>query len=360
MEAIYFSMHLSKSQSEHIDEFHNIVGDLKLKDVLATLNSRELQKMTEAKGDGGKGFHKEEAADSDQVSGFGADEYDSVDVMMAMSVEELLDWIMDSGGSYHITYRRDYLVDFEEYDGGNILLGDGRECRRVFTVKMQLGKIKVIRGSLVVLSGTRRANCIYTMDGQPVITKTLKGRKQLGEYQTGWKIKTGDVLDSCNQKSTQQYTKSRVARHLGIAGIQQQNGSFWAEDTTMSTYLVDRSPSSAIRFKAPVDMLGFFGWLASIKQRMLEPVKVKCIFLGYHEGIVGNKLWRLDDVTLNVVLYRNMGFNESGGYKKTFIGSGVGMGSVQVLQGVEFEVEPREDHAFEVEPLRNVGQGAGS
>ncbi|GJW95830.1 hypothetical protein Tco_0175502, partial [Tanacetum coccineum] len=42
------------------------------------------------------------------------------------------------------------------------------------------------------------------------------------------------------------------------------------------------------------------------------------------------------------VLYRNMGFNESGEYKKTFIGSGVGTGSMQVLQGDEFEVEPQD------------------
>ncbi|GKF17971.1 hypothetical protein Tco_0062889 [Tanacetum coccineum] len=35
----------------------------------------------------------------DQVSSFGADRYDTADVMMAMSVEELLDWIMDSGSS---------------------------------------------------------------------------------------------------------------------------------------------------------------------------------------------------------------------------------------------------------------------
>ncbi|GJS01851.1 hypothetical protein Tco_0318359 [Tanacetum coccineum] len=128
------------------------------------------------------------------------------------------------------------------------------------------------------------------------------------EYQTGWKIKTGNVLDSCNQ----------------------------------------RSPSSVIGFKNPIDMLGFFGWLASIKQWMLEPVKVKCIFMGYYKSIVGNKLLRLDDVTSNVVLYRNMGFNESGEYKKTFIGSGVGTGSMQVLHGFEFEVEPPGDHTFEL------------
>ncbi|GJT12842.1 hypothetical protein Tco_0859884 [Tanacetum coccineum] len=86
----------------------------------------------------------------------------------------------------------------------------------------------------------------------------------------------------------------------------------------MSTYLVNRSPSSAMGFKTLIDMLGFFGWLVSIKKGMLEQVKVKCIFMGYYKGIVGNKLWRLDDVT------------------------------------------SKEGHAFEVEPLRNVGQGDGS
>ncbi|GJU56828.1 hypothetical protein Tco_1234594 [Tanacetum coccineum] len=53
----------------------------------------------------------------------------------------------------------------------------------------------------------------------------------------------------------------------------------------MSTYLVNRSPSLAIRFKTHIDMLWFLGWLASIKQRMLEAVKVKCIFLGCRKGI---------------------------------------------------------------------------
>ncbi|GKC58654.1 hypothetical protein Tco_1086252 [Tanacetum coccineum] len=97
----------------------------------------------------------------------------------------------------------------------------------------------------------------------------------------------------------------------------------------MSTCLVNRSSSSAIGFKTPVDMLGFFDWLSSIKQGMFEPVKVKGIFLGYHKGIVGNKLWRLDDVTS------------------------------KVLGGVEFEVEPQEDHTFEVEPHGNVDHVAG-
>nr|GEV21478.1 leucine-rich receptor-like protein kinase family protein [Tanacetum cinerariifolium] len=45
---------------------------------------------------------------------------------------------------------------------------------------------------------------------------------------------------------------------------------------------------------------------------------------------------------------RNMGFNKSGEHKKTFIGSGIGTGLIQVLHGFEFDVELLEDHTFEL------------
>nr|GEY65096.1 zinc finger, CCHC-type [Tanacetum cinerariifolium] len=104
-------------------------------------------------------------------------------------------------------------------------------------------------------------------------------KEQEKEYHTGRKIKTGNVLDSFNQRSTQQCMKSEVAKHLGVAGIKQENGLveetnvtllekvrcfliqyglskvFWADDTTVSTYLVNGSPSSAIEFKKPIDMM---------------------------------------------------------------------------------------------------------
>nr|GEU33191.1 hypothetical protein [Tanacetum cinerariifolium] len=60
---------------------------LKLEDVLVTLNSREPQKMTKAKGDGGEGLNLR-GMNEDHVSGSRADEYDSADVMIAMSVEK--------------------------------------------------------------------------------------------------------------------------------------------------------------------------------------------------------------------------------------------------------------------------------
>ncbi|GJV05180.1 cytochrome P450 [Tanacetum coccineum] len=77
--------------------------------------------------------------------------------------------------------------------------------------------------------------------------------------------------------STQQCTKSRVAKHLGVAGLQQQNGLVKETNVTLLAKVRCFLIQSATGFKTPIDMLGFFGWLASIKQGMLELVKVKCI-----------------------------------------------------------------------------------
>nr|GEV02444.1 zinc finger, CCHC-type [Tanacetum cinerariifolium] len=46
-------------------------------------------------------------------------------------------------------------------------------------------------------------------------------KEQEKEYQTGWKIKTCNVLYFCTQRSTQQCMTSGVAKHLGVTGIQQ-------------------------------------------------------------------------------------------------------------------------------------------
>ncbi|GJQ91236.1 hypothetical protein Tco_0002375 [Tanacetum coccineum] len=66
-----------------------------------------------------------------------------------------------------------------------------------------------------------------------------------------------------------------------------------------------RSPSSVIGFKMPIDMLGLFDWLASKRQGMLKPVKVKCIFLGYLKGVVGNKALE-EDHTFEVEPHGNV------------------------------------------------------
>ncbi|GJW14511.1 hypothetical protein Tco_0018644 [Tanacetum coccineum] len=240
------------SQSEYIDEFRKLLGDLaaidnaisdedqafllltslsssydgfvetllygqdtlKLEDVLATLNSRELQKMTEAKGDGGEGLYVRGRSGQNR---YGAGE------CRVWGTGKVQVQMMD--GSSFVFDNVRYVPKLRRN-----LISLGTLEKEVFTVKMQSGKIKVIKGSLMALSGTRRANCVYTLDGQAVTRKTLKGGKQLGEYQTRWKIKTGNVLDSCNQRSTQQCTKSGVTKQWVYAVWSSK--VLWAEDTT--------------------------------------------------------------------------------------------------------------------------------
>jgi hypothetical protein len=75
--------------------------------------------------------------------------------------------------------------------------------------------------------------------------------------------------------------------------------NFWAEALATAVYLVNRSPSSAIELKTPMekwtgekpnyDNLRVFGSLAyaPISQGKLEPRAQKCIMLGYPEGVNG-------------------------------------------------------------------------
>ena len=79
--------------------------------------------------------------------------------------------------------------------------------------------------------------------------------------------------------------------------------SLWAETLMTSCYLVNKSPSSAINFKTPVEMwsdkaanyfdLKIFGRpaFAHVKQGKHEPRALKCVFLGYPECIKGYRIW---------------------------------------------------------------------
>ncbi|GKF22508.1 zinc finger, CCHC-type containing protein, partial [Tanacetum coccineum] len=111
-----------------------------------------------------------------------------------------------------------------------------------------------LRRNLISL-GTQRGFYREDANGQDqaVTRKTLKGRKQLGEYQIGWKIKTGNVLDFYNQRSTQQYTKSGVTKHLGVAGLQQRNGL--VEETNVTLLALIQSGLSKVHLVKKITII---------------------------------------------------------------------------------------------------------
>ncbi|GJU53066.1 copia LTR rider [Tanacetum coccineum] len=260
---------------------------LTLEDVLSSLNSRELKKRTDAKDDGdglyvrgrsdhrgnqgrgssrskskGKGTYKlkcyicyyEDHLKKDcpkrnkkkstgfvkknvgQGSGMHSEGYDNGNLLMAVSEERFLEWIMDSGGSFHMAPRRDFLFDFKEFNGGTVLLGDNRACaimgigkvgvqmkdgssfmlenvryipelkrnlislgtldREGYTVKLQNRRVKVIKGSLMVLSGTMKGNCVYYLDGWAESGEASVGIHEKESLAQVWHKRLGHISEA--------------------------------------------------------------------------------------------------------------------------------------------------------------------
>ncbi|GKE93699.1 retrovirus-related pol polyprotein from transposon TNT 1-94 [Tanacetum coccineum] len=260
---------------------------LTLEDILSSLNSRELKKRIDAKDDGdglyvrgtsyyrgnqgrgslrskskGKGTYKlmcyicysEDHLKKDypkrnkkkstsfvkknvgQGSGMHSKGYDNGDLLMAVSEERFLEWIMNSGGSFHMTPKRGFLFDFKEFNGGTVLLGDNRACaimgigkvrvrtkdgssfmlenvryipelkrnlislgtldREGYTVKLQNGRVKVIKGSLMVLSGTMKGNCVYSLDGWAESGEASVGIQEKESLAQVWHKRLGHISEA--------------------------------------------------------------------------------------------------------------------------------------------------------------------
>jgi hypothetical protein len=107
---------------------------------------------------------------------------------------------------------------------------------------------------------------------------------------------------------------------LSGSGLEQ---NFWAKAVATACYLVNRSPTSALVGKTPMEVwsgkkpsvrhLHVFGCEAYAhvpkeKRSKLENKAVKCIFIGYSVGVKGYKLW--DPMACKVLYSRNVIFRE--------------------------------------------------
>ncbi|GJV79239.1 zinc finger, CCHC-type containing protein [Tanacetum coccineum] len=148
--------------------------------------------------------------------------------------DEMTELVMDSGGFYHMTHMRDLLYDFKGFDGGLVQLGDNRTCiingtgkvkihlhdgssfiledvryvprlrrslillgtveKEGYSVKMRMGRIKMIKGCRVMMTEIRKKNCMYTLEAKVMTFGVQKhegskqvGLKQLSSKQIGFK-----------------------------------------------------------------------------------------------------------------------------------------------------------------------------
>ncbi|GJZ80425.1 zinc finger, CCHC-type containing protein [Tanacetum coccineum] len=230
---------------------------LTMEDVLATLNSRELKKRTEGTRGGtskrkcfichseghlkrdypmkkSSGFVKKGKHDQDSDSSNDEGSAYFGEALVVIRNDEMTELVIDSCGSYHMTHKRDLLYEFKVVDGGSVQLGDNKTCtikgtgkvkiqlhdgssfiledvryvpglrkslislgtleKEGYAVKMQMGRIKVIKGCRVIMNGIRKKNCVYTLEAKVIIfgvekheDSKLVGFKQLGSKQVGFK-----------------------------------------------------------------------------------------------------------------------------------------------------------------------------
>nr|GEU92598.1 crooked neck-like protein 1 [Tanacetum cinerariifolium] len=370
---------------------------LTLEDVMAILNS----KKGLAKRDDGEGLYvrgRTNRRDSRQSRGKGYARLDH-----------------GSRGSYHMTPRIDLLSDYLECNGGRVLLGDNKECKirgigkvRVqlkdgssfvlhnvryipelkrnlislgtlekerYTVKLQSDKIKVINGSRVVLSGTRRDNCVYSLDDHAVAgelnasveekdnlpfgvgrhttqgvidyvhsdlwgpsqVESLRGKRYflsiVDDYsrrtgRTIKKLRTDNGLEFCNREFKKLCIESGIARHLTVAGTPQQNGLAERINRTLK----DKVRCLLIQSRFPKTLWAeatcMVAYLINRSPSIAIEKKTPMEMCSGH-----SKLYRLDNESPIIVTSRSVVFNESVMYKGTLKDSGAGTDkSVEELQ----------------------------
>nr|GEX19726.1 retrovirus-related Pol polyprotein from transposon TNT 1-94 [Tanacetum cinerariifolium] len=233
-----FYMPAGRKISEHIDEFNKIVIDLAnievkfedeglalllltslpasyehfvvtllygrealtLEDVMATLNSKEIKERFKVKGDDGDGLYVRGRTNRyinkyDQPSSSGR----------FMKVLRVL-----LGDNRECKIRGIGKVKVQLKDGSNFVLHNVRyipELKRNmislgtlekegYIVKLQSGKIKVINGSRVVLSGTRRDNYVYSLDGHAVAGELNASVEEKYSLAQVWHKRLGHISEA--------------------------------------------------------------------------------------------------------------------------------------------------------------------
>ncbi|KAL0545142.1 hypothetical protein IC582_020288 [Cucumis melo] len=179
--------------------------------------------------------------------------------------------------------------------------------------------------------------------------KFLEWKKQV-EKQTGRKIKylrTDNGLEFVNNKFNNFCKSEGITRHFTVTYTPQQNGlaerfnktimehtrclltnaslplKFWGEAAQTTCYLINRSLSNALNLKTPhevwigkapsLDHLGVFGCTTytHVKDGKLNKRALKCMFIGYPQGVKGYKLWCLEKGMKKCIISRDVTFNET-------------------------------------------------
>ncbi|KAL2235740.1 UNVERIFIED_CONTAM: Retrovirus-related Pol polyprotein from transposon TNT 1-94 [Sesamum indicum] len=191
---------------------------------------------------------------------------------------------------------------------------------------------------------------VFLMKHKSEVFEKFKKWKIFVENQTGKKLKslrTDNGLEFCNKNFSDMCEEFGIKRHKTNPYTPQQNGiaermnrtlldkvrcllissglpkTFWGKVVLTAAHLINMSPSVPLLGKTPdfmwyeklpdLSSLRVFGCAAFVLQDSdkLDPKSIKCVFVGYPEGIKGYTLWVRSKPGFKVLISRNVIFNEN-------------------------------------------------
>ncbi|KAL2232804.1 UNVERIFIED_CONTAM: Retrovirus-related Pol polyprotein from transposon TNT 1-94 [Sesamum indicum] len=203
---------------------------------------------------------------------------------------------------------------------------------------------------LSIIDNFSRKVFVFLMKHKSEVFDKFKKWKILVENQTGKRLKslrTDNGLEFCNKSFSDMCEEFGIKRHKTNPYTPQQNGiaermnrtlldkvrcllissglpkTFWGEAVLTAAHLINLSPSVPLHGKTPdfmwyekspdMSSLRVFGCAAFALQESdkLDPKSIKCVFIGYPEGIKGYRLWVRSKPGFKVLISRNVTFNEN-------------------------------------------------
>ncbi|GKE02786.1 gag-pol polyprotein [Tanacetum coccineum] len=156
---------------------------------------------------------------------------------------------------------------------------------------------------------------VYPIKKKSDVFEVFKVYKAWVELDSGKKIK---CLRTDNGERMHKTLLERARAMLATASL---GKSFWAVPVNTACYVINRSPSTAVELKTPMEMwmgklvnyfdLYIFKSLVYVmyntqETTKLDPKSRKCLFLGYADGVKGYRLW--DPTAHKVVVSRDVVF----------------------------------------------------
>nr|GEW98980.1 retrovirus-related Pol polyprotein from transposon TNT 1-94 [Tanacetum cinerariifolium] len=160
---------LPASYEHFVDTLHYGQEAFTLKDVMAILNSKEIKERSKANGDDGEGLYVREC----KIRGIG-----KVRVQL-------------KDRSSFMLHNVRYIPELKRN-----LISLGTLEKVGYSVKLQSDKVKVINGSRVILSGIRRDNCVYSLDGHAMAGELNASVEEKDSLAQVWYKRLGHISDA--------------------------------------------------------------------------------------------------------------------------------------------------------------------